>query len=61
MSVERLSTAGFDLLRIDVTAGVGQAASSFLVYKVLADPHASGERMPPPPAEIVCMAPMRSA
>lgn len=39
------------LARIDVTAGVGRPSRSFLLYKVLGDPHVAGERMPPSPAE----------
>jgi len=32
---------------IDVTAGIGDPARSYLMYKVLGDPHIAGERMPP--------------
>ncbi|HJL20285.1 MAG TPA: hypothetical protein RMH99_31750 [Sandaracinaceae bacterium LLY-WYZ-13_1] len=38
------------LARIDVVASVGRPARSYLLYKVLGEPHAPGERMPPPPA-----------
>ena len=31
---------------IDVIGGVGRPARSYLVYKVLGDPHAAGDRMP---------------
>ncbi|MEQ8454738.1 MAG: Ig-like domain-containing protein [Sandaracinaceae bacterium] len=37
------------LARIDVVAGQGQPARSYLLYKALGDPHAAGERMPPSP------------
>lgn len=33
---------------VDVLAGKGSPASSYLLYKVLADPHIVGEPMPPP-------------
>jgi hypothetical protein len=39
------------LARIDVAAGMGRPAQSFLLYKVLGDPEVPGMRMPPPPAE----------
>jgi hypothetical protein len=32
---------------VDVTAGIGDPARSYLMYKVLGDPHIVGERMPP--------------
>ena len=32
---------------VDVTAGSGDPARSYLMYKVLGDPHIVGERMPP--------------
>lgn len=35
------------LARIDVVGGVGRPARSFLLYKVLGDPHAAGAPMPP--------------
>lgn len=35
------------LARIDVVGGVGRPAWSYLVYKLLGDPHAEGDRMPP--------------
>ncbi|MCC6875974.1 MAG: Ig-like domain-containing protein [Sandaracinaceae bacterium] len=38
------------LPRVDVVAGVGRPATSFLLYKVLGDPHVTGDPMPPPPA-----------
>jgi hypothetical protein len=38
------------LARIDVAAGIGRPAFSYLLYKVLGDPHALGVRMPPDPA-----------
>jgi hypothetical protein len=37
------------LARIDVEVGVGRPAASYLVYKVLGDPHAWGSQMPPAP------------
>lgn len=38
------------LARVDVVAGVGRPSRSYLLYKVLGDPHVIGQRMPPPPA-----------
>ncbi len=35
------------LARIDVVAGVGRPAHSYLVYKLLGDPHIWGDPMPP--------------
>lgn len=35
------------LARIDVVGGVGRPARSYLVYKLLGDPHAAGAPMPP--------------
>lgn len=35
------------LARVDVAGGVGRPAFSYLVYKLLGDPHALGDRMPP--------------
>ena len=35
------------LPRVDVIAGNGRPATSYLVYKLLDDPHIVGERMPP--------------
>jgi len=35
------------LARIEVAGGVGRPARSYLVYKVLADPHTAGGPMPP--------------
>lgn len=32
---------------IDVVAGVGRPAHSYLLYKALGEPHAAGDRMPP--------------
>ena len=32
---------------VDVTAGIGDPARSYLMYKVLGDSHIVGERMPP--------------
>lgn len=34
--------------RIEASAGVGFPERSYLVYKILGDPHVVGERMPPP-------------
>jgi hypothetical protein len=39
-----LQLAGMNI--IDVVAGRGSPATSYLVYKVLGDPHVLGERMP---------------
>lgn len=38
------------LARIDVIGGVGRPAYSYLVYKLLGDEHAAGDRMPPSPS-----------
>lgn len=38
------------LARIEVLGGVGHPARSYLLYKVLGDPHVGGVRMPPEPA-----------
>ena len=38
------------LARVDVSAGIGRPSRSYLLYKVLGDPHVGGARMPPPPA-----------
>lgn len=38
------------LARVDVTGGVGRPSRSYLLYKVLGDPHVIGDRMPPAPA-----------
>lgn len=35
------------LARVDVVGGVGRPAFSYLVYKVIGDPHTIGDRMPP--------------
>lgn len=35
------------LPRVDLIAGSGRPATSYLVYKMLGDPHVIGERMPP--------------
>ena len=35
---------------VDVVAGAGRPATSYLVYKVLGDPHILGDAMPPPDA-----------
>lgn len=35
------------LSRIDISGGVGRPAWSYLVYKVIGDPHVAGDRMPP--------------
>ncbi len=40
-----LSFSGLDLVR--VVGGVGEPAESYLLYKVLGDPHVLGEGMPP--------------
>jgi hypothetical protein len=40
----------FGLARIDVAADRGNPAQSYLLYKVLGDPHIAGARMPPAPA-----------
>lgn len=45
-----LSLAGLNI--IDVQAGSGQPAGSYLIYKALGDPHILGDRMPPPDAGI---------
>lgn len=37
------------LARVEVVAGVGRPGDSYLVYKVLGDPHVWGARMPPEP------------
>ncbi len=37
------------LARIDVVGGVGRPSRSYLLYKVIGDPHAAGSVMPPPP------------
>lgn len=37
------------LARVDVVAGQGRPSRSYLLYKVLGDPHVAGERMPPAP------------
>lgn len=34
--------------RIDVSGGLGRPGRSYLVYKLLGDPHAAGQPMPPP-------------
>ncbi len=36
---------------VDVVAGGGRPATSYLLYKVLGDPHALGDPMPPPGGE----------
>ncbi|MFK7984507.1 MAG: Ig-like domain-containing protein [Sandaracinaceae bacterium] len=38
------------LARLDVTGGVGRPSRSYLLYKVIGDPHVVGDRMPPGPA-----------
>jgi hypothetical protein len=45
-----LSLAGLSI--IDVQAGYGQPAGSYLIYKVLGDPHILGDGMPPPGAGV---------
>ncbi|MEC7522743.1 MAG: Ig-like domain-containing protein [Myxococcota bacterium] len=47
------------LARIDVVAGRGRPARSYLIYKVLGDPHVAGERMPPAPAAALPPADLR--
>ncbi|MGE0785883.1 MAG: Ig-like domain-containing protein [Sandaracinaceae bacterium] len=37
------------MARIEARAGLGDPARSYLLYKVIGDPHAVGARMPPPP------------
>jgi hypothetical protein len=45
-----LSLAGLRI--IEAQWGVGQSASSYLMYKVLRDPHILGDSMPPPDSSV---------
>lgn len=44
------ASAGLDgAPRIDVLGTVGRPSRSYLLYKIIGDPHVGGSRMPPPP------------
>lgn len=51
------ASAGLDgLPRIDVLGTVGRPSRSYLLYKIIGDPHASGSRMPPAPEPALTLA-----
>jgi len=45
---------------IDVVGGSGRPATSYLIYKIVGDPHVVGERMPPPPRDALSYEEMRT-